>query len=199
MTRAVGTAGPAAAVLAVLAVSAVVSGCSGASEESAPAPTGAYAARIAELEGEIVSDLEREILSDGTITRAEYEEAHTRLVQCVEDGGGSVQLLADEYGFYTYQVDGASEQVFLSCEPGTTGVVAGLFRDMTVNPADDDFLTLVRDCLADAGVVEPGTTVEQLQAEFFGDSPPALADPAVAEQFAACFTDPLGLLPAGTS
>lgn len=187
------------AAVALAAVPALVAGCASTSDEPSVAPTGAYAARIAELEGEIVSDLERQILADGTITREEYEEAHTRLQQCVEDGGGAVQLHPDEHGFYTYQVDAASEPIFLSCETGTTGVVAGLYRDMTVNPANEDFMTLIRDCMVAAGALEQGTTVEQFDAEFFTESPAALDDPAIAEQFDTCFGDPLGLLVAGSS
>jgi hypothetical protein len=180
----------AAVVVALMAVA----GCSAAPDVLTVSPSGPYADRIRELEDEIVSDFERQVLADGLVTRDEYEEAHALLRRCVEDGGGSLQLHPDEHGFHTYEVDARSEQLFLSCEPGTTGVVAGLYRDMTVNPEDADFLDLVRDCMAAAGTVDRATTVEEFRSAFFGEGATALEEPEVAEQFDACFGDPLGLL-----
>ncbi|HHW83334.1 MAG TPA: hypothetical protein GX743_05895, partial [Actinomycetales bacterium] len=88
---------PAAVALCVL----WVAGCSAVEEENPWADT------IREWESRASSDFEREVLSDGEITEAEYREAVDRMITCARDQG--VEVSVTESGYF-YESDMVSSE-----------------------------------------------------------------------------------------
>lgn len=76
---------------AVAVVAMVATGCS-ASSSAAPG-AGPYSAEIKAAAKQATSDFERGVLSDGVITRAEYQEAIQRYVDCGKQHGLDIGLI----------------------------------------------------------------------------------------------------------
>jgi hypothetical protein len=68
------------------------------------------------------SDFEREVLSDGTIVRSEYDAAFSRVKQCLADNGvTNVEFFIDSVGFYNATIIGTPpDEVMDRCALGTT-------------------------------------------------------------------------------
>lgn len=171
------TRGPGGAALAVgllVGISLLV-GCS-----SEPAFDHPYADRYAEALSQATSDFERAVLADGTITRAEYEEAVSRYADCM-DGAGFPVTLVEQHGYYVYDfsaapgLDAADER----CAEGNTFIVAGLYADQLTNPGADDWDTLRVRCFIHVDLVDDEYTPEQFMIDAtdqtlpFDDTSPA--------------------------
>lgn len=112
------------------------------------------------------SDFERSVLSDGVITRAEYEESVQKLVACAEARG--VTIAPSRQGaMYVYEVrtSAISDTVMTQCSVGTTQVIESFYSQMTRNPTKGDEDALVASCLARSGLAEAGYTKTQYLAE----------------------------------
>lgn len=143
---------------AAVLVSAAVAGCSG-SEPGA----GAWEAEYAWALEMATSDFERSVLADGEITRAEYEEATQRFLDCVNDQGASVATL-DQGGYFIYEISGdldLYDEISDECRIGTNDLIETLYVDQITNPDNVDFEELTVDCLVRAGLVEEGFTVAE--------------------------------------
>lgn len=169
-----GPGGAALAVGVLVGISLLV-GCS-----SEPASDHPYADRYAEALSQATSDFERAVLADGTITRAEYEEAVSRYVDCM-DGAGFAVTLVEQHGYYVFEFSAAPglEAADTRCTEGNTFFVAGLYIDQLTNPAADDVDTLSVRCFIHAGLVDDEYTPEQFMVDAknqtlpFDDTSPA--------------------------
>lgn len=161
----------------------LLGGCSSETDLDHP-----YADRYAEALNRATSDFERSVLADGTITRAEYEEAVSRYVTCMTETGFAVTL-EEQHGYYVYSYHDAPglDAADARCVEGNTAVIAGLYVDQLTNPGADDIDTLIVACLVREGLVDSDYTTEQ----FAGDATSgALPFDDTAPAFDSCMANP---------
>lgn len=167
--------------LAIVAMVALV-GCSAAEPTTNP-----YSDRIKEAQAEASTDFERQVLEDGDLTRAEYEEAVNRYVECME--AQSVQISpVEQSGYFIFSTSTASSLYDASddqCRPGTIGLIEALYVDMTMNPENRPFGEVVRECLVARGAVESGFSADDLKAEESRGGPVTET-----EDYAECMANP---------
>lgn len=139
--------------VALLLPALLLAGC------AAAAPAGPYEAEFEFAKANATSDFEQDILTDGSISRAEYEEATSRYVECLNSKGYATTRI-DQRGIYSYQIEGQAEGVQWevaneTCRLGTVEQVEPLYVDMMINPGNENFVELVIACLKKNGLVEP--------------------------------------------
>ncbi len=163
----------------------VMSGCS-------PSPqavdlTGPWAVEIAAAQGEVTTDLGRQIVADGVIDAAEFRELKQEQISCIVDLGYEAELL-DEFVLRVGGFGGLPEpagddeegvadlqarrnDAMTRCE-GDLAAIESLYYAMTVNPQNEDMPTLIAACLVRHGVREPGYTAadytEELEQQMSG-------------------------------
>ncbi|MEO7069721.1 MAG: hypothetical protein ABI131_04430, partial [Nostocoides sp.] len=153
---------------------AAASGCSSSAET--PKNPGPYAQEIRDAQASATSDFEKDVLTDGVVSRSEYEEAVKRQVACMNARGfDTTAELQASTGFYqfrtTEQDDPATEIVegedsgapMISCQAGNTQLVAALYTEMMRNPAKIDESELLRACLVRRGLIDKTMTAEQVR------------------------------------
>lgn len=135
--------------------------------DSTPAG-GAYAAQFEQARQAATSDFERDVLADDEITRAEYEEAFQRYVDCMAGKGIAVGLY-DQGGQYFVSVAAEDDEAFQreeseeggGCVEGTTALISPLYVQILTNPNQEDHTELIVACLIDLGLADPSFTAEQ--------------------------------------
>lgn len=113
-----------------------------------------WVAEVERVRSQATSDFEREALADGRITRAEYEEATQRFVDCMNDRG--VSTTREEQfatGVYQYAVSGSSDAVWDECEAGTTRIVADIYTSYLVDPEQRGPGVEAAECLQRQGLL----------------------------------------------
>ncbi|HHW84554.1 MAG TPA: hypothetical protein GX743_12230 [Actinomycetales bacterium] len=150
------------ATLLPLAAALLLSGCSAGTEE------GPWSDTIREYGSLASSDFERDVLSDGEITQAEYDEAVDRFVSCARDQGVEVEVTGTGYVFEAAPSGQThAETVVHDCAIGTTSLIEGLWTAMQQNPENIVMEQLVVDCLKDAGAIpdsyDPADFVQDYQ------------------------------------
>lgn len=127
-----------------------------------PEVEGPWADRVAELDALATSDFERDVLADGVVSRAEYDEANQRLTTCMEDVGQLIELV-EQGGYYVYGTasDAQALAALDQCQEGTTALVGGLFVDMYTNPDNIDDDEAVLACIKREGLVPEALTLEE--------------------------------------
>lgn len=190
-------------VLASAAViAALLAGCSTtaytpehpASGGEIPQFSGPHAAQIAEHYREAESDFFREVIADEKVTEAEFLESAERNKQCLIDQGFTgIIFHKDGTSQYDVRTDISEEeesQLSVQCAEESGYIYTSIwYFTLTANPDNIDWKTAERDCLVNAGVLEPGTSVEEV-AEWH-DSGAYLAHQ---HQAYICSKDPLGKL-----
>lgn len=168
----------------VAALVLVLSGC-------AEAPVdGPYSAEMEAAAAAATSEFERDILSDGLISRSEYEEATSRYVECLGTNGYPASRV-DQDGVYAYEITGkadgeAWDAINGECRLETVEIIEPLYVDSVVNPENKDFFDLVISCLKAHDLVEPTFSKEDFPGD--GETPPwDPADPEVS----ACMSRPV--------
>jgi hypothetical protein len=147
-------------VATVLAASVVGASSCSAGDSGADEPHGAYYADIKGAAKNASNDWERGVLSDGVITRAEYEEAVQRFVACGKDHGTTI-IPEDHYGLYTYAIPGGDpDDVSGTCSKGTTSNVEAFYGESLTNPHRRDWAELVTECLVRTGVAPHGFSTD---------------------------------------
>ncbi|MDO5535335.1 MAG: hypothetical protein Q4F65_11870 [Propionibacteriaceae bacterium] len=141
-------------------------------------------------QADVTTDFEREVLSDGVVTRSEYEEMFSRFSECMASAGYEVELSADSYGRYTYATEGKAgvSEADARCATGTINPLAALYNDFVVNPSGEDPDILRVACLKRHRVVAESYTVEQF-AKDMADPSSRVVTPSNPE-VARCITDP---------
>ncbi|QPK81923.1 hypothetical protein G7Y41_03655 [Schaalia sp. ZJ405] len=109
----------------------------------------------------------REAISDEMISEAEYHEANEREAQCLRDNGFTgVIYHSDGTSEYDARSDISHEKemsLVKECSVKTGGLDVSIWYNiLNANPDNVDWPSAQRDCLVKAGVLEPGTTVEEM-------------------------------------
>jgi hypothetical protein len=139
-------------------IGTVLAGCS----DEPPASRGPYFDDIVAASKDAKSDFERKVLSDGSITRAEYEESVQKLVACGDARGVSISPVSQGVTYsYEVKTSETSDAVMAECSVGTTQVIENLYGEMTKNPTKADYEALVAACLARSGLAPAGYTKTQ--------------------------------------
>jgi hypothetical protein len=164
--------GPVTALAACLVVGLLV-GCSASGGESdAPNPyRGDFELALASA----TSDFERQVLADLVISRAEYEEAVARYVECANDGGVELEAVPQgDYYVYRHAGMGSSDidEVLDGCSQGTVALIEGLYIATVTNPNREGIDELRVACLKRQGLVDDAYTVDEYVAARSA-SPPA--------------------------
>lgn len=196
---------------AVALAGALVVGCSPTTGASGPSSDQESAPPVAEIEVPVFEGAwsdwfttiysspnatahQRQILSDGRITDAEYVQLRDDFQQCLNDVGLKVELYANG-GFAVDESSHLSdsqvtEDAVPNCENKTVGSVAMLYEEIRRNPDQKDEATIVVDCLKRRGVVGEGYTPAEYQRDFEEHSGLRWSSTDVRN----CSQDPLGLL-----
>lgn len=116
---------------------------------------------------ESTSDFEREVLNDGEVTRAEYDEAVGLYLECLRDQGLAIDAHADNNGIYSYSFVGSDtdfyDEIDFECRPGTIEIIEPLFIEVERNPANLPPLVRFTECLEGEGLIEAGTEPEEVE------------------------------------
>ncbi|MFF2389362.1 hypothetical protein [Agromyces sp. NPDC058104] len=167
---------------------ATAAGCSSAEESSDP-----WAAQIRDAKASAASDFERDVLNDDVISRAEYEEAMDRFVQCMNDSGlpTSKGVAGDFYNVSTSYPNGAdtSGAVESECGQGTNGLIEVLYVSMTQNPENRPYNEVLAECFQRTGITKDGATRSDLDAAFEEDRLNEVVD-VEAQGFTDCMSNP---------
>lgn len=113
-----------------------------------------WAARFDHYRSLATSDFERGVLADNTITRAEYEEALQRYVDCMSEHGSTVATYEIYHsGVYAYQVTRSDEGATPQCARGTTEIIEQLYLEHLGDPQNRGTQVAVTDCLKRKGLL----------------------------------------------
>lgn len=137
------------------------------SEDVEAGAGGPYRAQIVQARQQAASDFQRDVLADGTITKAEYDEAVNRYVQCLGDKGVAVTAADNGGGYYQYAVASGQDAKFQQwsdpCAKGTTDLIEDLYIQMLTNPSGGDIDDAVAACLVRKGLVDKSFTGSELK------------------------------------
>jgi len=153
------------AVLIAVALTLSATACSAGT----PTNTGPYTSEIEQAGRDATSDFERQVFSDGQISRKEYDESADRYIRCLNDNGLSASTELQD-GLNTYAIQyppgttNASEAES-RCAVGTTILIEPLYGNILLNPDNVDFDELVVDCLKRNGIVDQDYTKADLLQE----------------------------------
>jgi hypothetical protein len=174
-------------VLVAAGVIVAVGACS--SEESTD--DNPYAAEFAAGLERATSDFEREVLSDLEITRAEYEEAVSRYVECAAEQGLSVAPVP-QGGYYTFSFrpTSDSDRIMDECRPGTIDVIEPIYVSTVRNPNNENLEDLQAACLVRKGLAPAGFTGEDYHEAMFGGPEPDFPFDTEDPRFRECLTNP---------
>ena len=175
--------------LAVLLLSLGGIACSNGSSSTTD-PQDPYAEDFANAEKAAVSDFQRVALSDGIISRTEYEEAVNGLIQCLKDAGVSAKANRDAAGFYTYEIIGIHDLEMDTCQRPWTQFIEPLYVDPLRNPNKVDPIELKVACLQRHDLVTADYTADDFR--LHGGPTPDFPLDTDAPEFVACVTNPLG-------
>lgn len=197
-------------VLGTLVSMALLAGCStspasqtqtdtGGTAVAVPDFSGPWADELAEAYTNATSDFERQALSDGIVTDAEYAEMEERYRACLgRKGIGFTGFNAD--GSHDFQAAKgmtaeAANKVADDCS-ATSGVnTVGMIRNfMRSNPQHLDMATIMASCLVKKGVVPRGYGADDYSRDAPAYSFPFLDKDAGRTALTTCSVDPLGLL-----
>ncbi|MDC4233774.1 hypothetical protein M3T53_08670 [Actinomyces sp. B33] len=116
------------------------------------------------------------MIADGVITDAEYAEAQSRSRQCLEDNGftGIVQN-PDGTRSIDVRTDISEEEesrLKTECDDHSGLIDTEIwYRMLKANPDNVDWPSAERDCLVKAGLLEAGTTVEEMNQWYVSGDP----------------------------
>jgi hypothetical protein len=166
-------------------------GCA-AQQAEAPNP---YAAEVEEARERATTDLQRAILEDGKVTKAEFSEVEQDAIRCVADRGylvtvtdGGYQLtMPDGEGFAGPAEGEVASAAQDECFAERMGMAGNLYHLMRQNPDREDVPTMFADCLVRAKVVDAPFSGQDYN-EAVMDPPWDTEDPRVLE----CNLDPRG-------
>jgi hypothetical protein len=174
---------------------ALLAACTSSGSRSTNNP---YTASIKQAARHATSDFERTVLSDGRITRAEYDEAVHRYVACADSHGVpmTAQLEAPTHAYYIYAVTNpspADQTIMDSCAKGTTALIESLYTEMVMNPRRTNIFALIASCLVRKGVAPKSYTGSELKGDLddqFVGAPFNPDSPGVQSRYGACIESP---------
>ncbi|GAA4675187.1 hypothetical protein [Frondihabitans cladoniiphilus] len=151
-------------VILTTGMALMLTACQSPAEERIATPllglAGPWAQQFEGAYAEADSDYERQVLRDGEVTLAEYEQTKERLQQCVGDSG-YVITWDDAGGFelgsksdrYPDDFFEKSDAVLRRCEKRWEGSIRFLYEQVRRNPDRQDEASIVVACLQKAGLV----------------------------------------------
>lgn len=140
----------------VLVLAACASSPQTDSDSSQDEKPGPYAAQIKAAANDADSQFARDVLKDGVITRAEYQEAEDRYLACLRDAGINAAL-EDQSGYYVLSLptSDADRPEIETCRRGTTNLIEPLYHDMLTNPDKIDPSENILNCMKRKGMKLP--------------------------------------------
>jgi hypothetical protein len=170
----------------------------GRSAVGPPVTSYPYAASIRQAARQATSEFERKVLSDGRITRDEYDEAVHRYVACANSRGipMTAQLEEPSHAYFEYTVSNpspAGQSIMDACTKGTTALIEPLYTEMVMNPTHTDLNALTAKCLIRKGLAPKsysGRDFERDEQNQFKAAPYDPNSSAQASRFNACMQAP---------
>ncbi|MCD4558113.1 hypothetical protein [Schaalia sp. lx-100] len=165
----------------------------GGSGQSIPHFTGPYAKEIAE-DYASASDYFKAVIVDEQVSDAEYQEARERAAQCWRDNGFTgIKFFARGGGSVEDRSDMPVEQwrkIYTGCEEKAGLIDTEIwYWKLRTNPDNVDWPAAERDCLVQAGFLEKGSSVADMN-RWYDSADPRVSSPETHE----CASDPLHLL-----
>ncbi len=143
-----------------MGLAALVVGCSGSAANDGP-----YAEDFEGARSHATTAFERDVLDDGAISRAEYEEAFQRFGVCLQAAGQDATF-ETQAGFMTFSIAGRGrtaqdvDAVVSQCQKGTTELIEPLYISVVRNPQNEYYWDVVVRCLQRKGLVDAAFTAE---------------------------------------
>ena len=141
----------------------------------------------------VLTDFERDVLGDYKIEEHEFLEAKQRYLDCLEPHGITASVYPDGTGYVNYpihisEIDQMSKYSALDtkCHSHTLSNIGTLYAEIRRNPENRDIQQGILDCAIQKGLLEPGSTYTEDQADID-------AIGGVSE-YIDCVRDPFGLL-----
>lgn len=132
-----------------------------------PTFSGPYADQMAQDYADSTSEHFKKVIFDGAVTEAEYLETRENMTRCLQDQGFTgVTFNPDgtsEFDVRSDMTDDEQLKVADQCSKTTGNFMVSLwYNQLTANPENVDWPSAERDCLVKAGLLEPGTTVTEM-------------------------------------
>lgn len=140
------------------------------------APDDPWRSTVDDVRGRVGSDFEREVLSDGWVSDAEFAEAFRRFADCMHSAGYEVARQEYKGAYSGFFVPGATDvpsDLVNSCYEGTLQYIEPLYNDMRINPQNVNPTERLVECFRQRGLVAP----EYSSGDYFADlerDPPSL-------------------------
>ncbi len=159
-----------------MACLAISLGACGTEKPKSTAAPSAYRADILLAAKATKSDYQRKFLSDGEITKIEYEQAVARTIACVADKGFVLGKITQPGGYYTFSMESSSagDQAYLDCQRQYSDDVGMYFYEQTTNPQKRDRYEIEVECYKRKKIAPPDYTAAQLKRDekvMFKNSP----------------------------
>ncbi|GAA0441071.1 hypothetical protein [Leifsonia naganoensis] len=156
--------------------------------------SGPWAAEIEREYDKATSPEVRNTLEDGVVSDREYEEMKTRYVDCLASAGVTMVTYGpagSEYTFAPPVTADIAHQKDRECSASSGEYPIGYFyTQMRVNPANEDVVPHIVECLKREGLVEKSYTVKDYAAGDFSFA----EDGDARATFDSCNSDPMGRL-----
>lgn len=138
------------ALCVAIALSLLVAGCAGPGVDGANSP---WASEYENALREASTSQQRAILEDHEITDEEYHQLQDLQQECFDDLGVTASVDRNGGGF-TVQGELADSmwREIDACGERTTYPVESLYWEVRANPANEDWATLVTQCLRESGI-----------------------------------------------
>ena len=142
--------------------------CSTTDGQEAVPGKGPYAAEFTEAMDVAKSDFVRQVLSDGQIEAAEYDEARQGMLGCLKDAGIEAKYIDDQStaavgGGLTILSGELTDQqrtAERTCDDQWMGPIDSLYASTRTNPQNQDMNKLIAACLVREGLAPDGFTAE---------------------------------------
>jgi hypothetical protein len=148
-------------------------------DDSAVTPKDPWAADVKAAQGQATSDLERRILADGVVSKAEYVEAVNGYVSCMSSNGVNIVTEPRPPGILIYKVRDQPKDfdtLDAKCRSGTNALIEPLYTGHLTNPKNLSAAALFAQCFVRKGLVAKGYTEERSRRDMEAKTGP-YADP----------------------
>lgn len=137
------------------------------SQREIPSFEGPYGEQMAEDYRASDSEYFHQVIADGVVSEEEFREGNEREAQCLRDRGFTTVIFNSD-GSYSFDdrsdiSDEEERRLADDCSQVTGNKFVSLwYRTLTANPDNADWSSAERDCLVKAGLLESGTSVEEM-------------------------------------
>lgn len=171
-----------------IVVGLAVGGCANRETDQADP----FAADVAQARSRASSDLQRAILEDGQVSRAEYEEAVDAYVDCLNSRGVPAAKTLNSGGYYDYATQGQGDisSTMFSCATGTVADIDYLYTERLRNPQHLPEAVIMAACLVRKGEAPTGYSADDYSADEAASFANAPFDADKSEAFSLCSVNP---------